>query len=80
MNLAEVATGEYWYGQQALAKKLIDKIQTSDDYILNKIKTHQVIKISFEKKPTLSDKLTGALSQAFEMAFSRLVQKNTQLP
>lgn len=79
LNLAEVATGEYWYGQQALAKKLVDKIQTSDDYILNKIKTHQVIKISFEKKPTLSDKLTGALSQAFEMTFNRLVQKNTQL-
>jgi len=80
LNLAEVATGEYWYGQQAIAKKLIDKIQTSDDYILNKIKTHQVIKISFEKKPTLSDKLSGALSKAFEMAFSRIVQKNTQLP
>lgn len=80
LNLNEVATGEYWYGQQAIAKNLIDKIQTSDDYILNKTKTHQVIKISFEKKPTLSDKLSGAISKAFEIALNKFMQRNTQLP
>jgi len=76
LNLSEVATGEYWYGQQALANKLVDKIQTSDDYILNKVKTHQVIKISFEKKPTLSDKLSNALTKAFAMALQTVIHKN----
>jgi len=76
LNLAEVATGEYWYGQQALSLNLVDKIQTSDDYILNKMSTHQVIKINFEKKPTLSDKLSNALSSAFKVALEKLVTKN----
>ena len=34
LDIDQVATGEYWYGSQALALNLIDAIQTSDDYIL----------------------------------------------
>jgi serine protease SohB len=34
LDLARVATGEYWHGRQALALGLVDAIQTSDDYLL----------------------------------------------
>lgn len=73
LDMAKVATGEYWYGQTALELNLIDKIQTSDDYILNKTKTHKVLKVSCEKKPTLSDKLSDALSKSVSLTIDKLM-------
>lgn len=73
LNMDQVATGEYWYGQTALELNLVDKIQTSDDYILNKIKTHKVLKVSCEKKPSLSDKLSDALSKSVSLTIDKLI-------
>lgn len=64
LNLPEVATGEYWYGEQALGKGLVDEIRTSDDYLLTLSEKHQVVKVKFEHHESLSDKLTGVLGKA----------------
>ncbi|SUH15463.1 putative protease sohB [Salmonella enterica subsp. enterica] len=34
LDIELVATGEHWYGQQALEKGLVDEINTSDEVIL----------------------------------------------
>lgn len=78
LDIQKVATGEYWYGQNALELNLVDKIQTSDDYILNKTKTHQVLKISCQKKPSLSEKISDALSKSISMTFDKLVAQMAQ--
>lgn len=57
LDLSKVATGEYWYGTQALELGLIDQVKTSDDYLFSKRKTHQVITVKHEKKKSLSEKL-----------------------
>ncbi|HWU42945.1 MAG TPA: protease SohB [Bdellovibrio sp.] len=64
LDLAEVATGEYWYGEQALNKKLIDEIRTSDDYLMNLSAKHQIIKVTFEQHESIGDKLTGMIGKA----------------
>jgi len=56
--LDQVATGEAWLAEEALKKGLVDKIQCSDDYILSKLKTHNVYKISFSSKKNFWDKLS----------------------
>ena len=33
VDLARVATGEYWYGARALELRLVDRLVTSDDYL-----------------------------------------------
>src|SRR5579883_564374 len=38
IDIQQVATGEHWLGEQALALKLIDEIKTSDDYLLERSK------------------------------------------
>lgn len=58
INLEEVATGEAWLAEQAFKKGLVDKIQASDDYIMEKLKTNNVYKISLAAKKTLLDKLS----------------------
>lgn len=34
LDIEAVATGEYWFGSDALALNLVDKLQTSDDYLM----------------------------------------------
>lgn len=79
LNLTTVATGEYWYGTQALKLNLIDRIQTSDDYILNKVKTHKVIKVSFSKKAGFADKISEMISQTILQSVSKTLTRTTLL-
>lgn len=56
IDITTVATGETWYGSQALEKGLVDKIETSDDYLLNKLNNYQITLIEMEspKEPLFS--------------------------
>lgn len=75
LDIAKVATGEFWYGANALGLGLVDEIRTSDDYLLKKSKEHQIVKISFEKKPTLSDKVSNLMSKAVAMILDKTLDK-----
>ncbi|MEK6628447.1 MAG: protease SohB [Bdellovibrionota bacterium] len=77
MDIAKVATGEFWYGESALKLGLVDEIKTSDDYLLSKCKEHQVIKISFEKKPTFSEKISDVFSKALSLTISKILEQNS---
>lgn len=72
LDLAKVATGEYWYGDQAISLQLVDRICTSDDYIMEHLGSHQILKISFKQKQKLSEKISEVLGQAFQKAGSSL--------
>lgn len=60
LDIEAVATGEHWYGQVALEKNLVDKISTSDDFILEHCKTHKVYEVKYEHKKSLQEKLANA--------------------
>lgn len=57
LNMDEVATGEYWFGEDALKLKLADKIQTSEDHILELVKEKEVFLLSYNEKKKLTEKL-----------------------
>ncbi|EPL1194921.1 protease SohB [Acinetobacter baumannii] len=67
LNVDKVATGEHWYGQEALDLNLVDKLQTSDEYLLALLPQHDVYVINTRKKATLGEKLG---LQAAQMADS----------
>lgn len=46
LAIDQVATGELWYGQQAIERKLIDRCQTSDDFLCAHLEDWQLIEIS----------------------------------
>ncbi|MBA3660160.1 MAG: protease SohB [Gammaproteobacteria bacterium] len=60
IDIKQVATGEYWLGQQALKLNLIDVIQTSDDYILEQSKEAELYEIAYEVKKPFLNKLMGS--------------------
>lgn len=53
LNIEKISSGDYWYGYDALKLNLIDKIQTSDEYILEKIIDTKIYEIDIEKKYNL---------------------------
>jgi serine protease SohB len=73
LNLSEVATGEYWYGERAKKLGLIDKIQTSDDYLLAAFKDETPIyEIKHEKKRPLSEKISDIMGQALAKGLGKI--------
>ena len=75
IDLEEVATGEAWLAETALQKGLVDKLQCSDDYILEKIKTHNVYKLNLSQPQSLIEKLTNK-KPLTEQALEKLLQKD----
>lgn len=74
VQLDEVATGEHWYGTDAMKLRLVDELLTSDDYILEKIKTHDVYEIGYEEKQKLADRVSSAFAMIAERLFAKLRQ------
>lgn len=74
LDVAKIATGEYWFGEQALKLGLVDKIQTSDDYLLE---FHQdsvpLFEIKFQAKQSFAQKISEILGQAAEISVNRIL-------
>ncbi|MBG08277.1 MAG: protease SohB [Halobacteriovoraceae bacterium] len=70
LDLDKVATGEHWYGTQALDLNLIDEVITSDDYLLSKFETHDIYELSYVKESKgLMQKLSAQITSKLESFF-----------
>ncbi|QIR14183.1 protease SohB [Shewanella aestuarii] len=76
MDIAKVATGEHWYGQQAIELGLVDAISTSDDVILTLAKDHQVLKVKYQMKKKLADKIAHGASLSVNSIINKLAERN----
>ncbi|QCI26752.1 protease SohB [Buchnera aphidicola (Thelaxes californica)] len=47
LKIEDISSGEHWFGTQALKKKFIDSINTSDDIIQIKMKNFHVLQIQY---------------------------------
>ncbi|WP_417446843.1 protease SohB [Kangiella sp.] len=78
LDLDKVATGEHWYGRQALQLGLVDKIQTSDDVILDALNTMDVYSIKYDIRKPLTERLSVNLYQAMDKFVLRWIQRSSQ--
>lgn len=72
-----MATGEHWYGEDALALNLVDKLQTSDEYLLSLLPKHDVYVINTRKRPTFGEKLGLQAAQMAESLIPAVLGKMT---
>ncbi|QYJ96347.1 protease SohB [Shewanella alkalitolerans] len=79
LDIAKVATGEHWYGQQALDLGLVDGLSTSDDVVMKLAEEKTVIKVRYQLKKKIADKLAHSASLAVNAVFNRLAEKNQPL-
>lgn len=61
LQIEKLATGEHWYGQQALNLGLIDELITSDDYLLKMSESKDIYEVTYAISESLSDKLSNVL-------------------
>ena len=70
LNMEQVATGEYWYGKQALDLKLIDAMQTSDDYLMAASKDSDIYQLKYSVKKRISERLMASMQGMAAKLFS----------
>lgn len=73
VDVANVATGEYWFATRAQEKSLVDDIMTSDEYLLNCANDADILHVEYEFKKSLQDKLGIAVSKAVEQSVSKVI-------
>ena len=62
VNTDEVATGEAWYGKRALEHKLVDALQTSDEYLVQRCDEADVFKVKYVEDRNRVDKILDRMS------------------
>jgi serine protease SohB len=73
VNIEQVATGEHWYGHQALALKLVDRLETSDEYLFNRSSEADLYSIRHHHRISLQEKIAERFGASLERSFLRLV-------
>ncbi len=68
VNIEKVATGEHWYASQAKDMQLVDRLQTSDDYLLHARQEKELIELCYHIKPSFIQRF----SQSAEKTWLRL--------
>ena len=64
LDIDAVATGEVWFGSEALSRGLSDELKTSDQYLCERVRQADVFEVQFEQRKRLQERLSGGLSQA----------------
>lgn len=73
VNIDQVSTGEIWFGTQAKEEQLIDRLTTSDDYIIDKVISSHVFSVTYRVKKNMAERLGINAQQAIESSFNRLL-------
>jgi len=73
VDIEAVATGDIWYGQQALDHKLIDEVGTSDEYLVAACERAEVYTVRYEYRRSLQERIGLAAEAAFERAATKVL-------
>ncbi len=75
VDIEKIATGEIWFGNQAIEKNLVDQVITSDEYILGQIDERDVYEVRFTPKKTLSERLGKTAENTSLQVTDRLIER-----
>ncbi|ORM86096.1 protease SohB [Pantoea deleyi] len=75
LDIDRVATGEHWYGRQALELGLIDEIDTSDDLIIRHMDRFSVLGVHYARRRKMMDRFTQSAGSVAERLLLKLWQR-----
>ena len=82
IDIDKIATGEIWYGSRAKDIKLIDDVQTSDEYLVSRIEDADVFEVAYVFKKKLHQRLGIAAEESADRLlvkwWSRLTQSSNK--
>jgi serine protease SohB len=74
VSIDEVSTGEYWFGQRALEKRLVDRLCTSDSYLMEKSCDHDIVEVRYRARRSWQEKLGLAAGHVVDRSIKRLMK------
>ncbi len=78
LDIEKIATGETWYGSQALEMAMVDDVQTSDEYLVSRIKEADVYEVAYVHKKKLHEKLGIAAEESADRLLVKWWTRLTQ--
>lgn len=75
LEIEKVATGEHWYGNQALDLGLVDEVGTSDDLLVAAFKEKEVLHIRYVQKKKLAEKLANSSAKAVDQLLLKWIAR-----
>ncbi|MCP4752264.1 MAG: protease SohB [Proteobacteria bacterium] len=64
LDIEKIATGEHWYGSQALELNLVDSLTTSDDYLLSESERADLFEVTYVIKKSFLERFPMAVRNA----------------
>ena len=83
LDLEKVATGEIWFGQEAIALKLVDEITTSDEYLQSRFGEQRILRLAHKYRKNLAQKAGFGIEAAIDRTVMRWLgrlQQSRYLP
>lgn len=77
VDVDRVATGEVWYGSQALDEGLIDAISTSDSYLQSQTQERDLFEVHYRRKQTFAERMGFAAELTIDRFLSRAWKRFT---
>lgn len=74
LDIESVATGEIWYGSEAVENGLVDAVGTSEAYLLERMAQARVVTLALEKRRGLAERLGTVTSAGVERGVQRLFE------
>ena len=74
LDVNKVATGEVWQGVEAIEVGLVDKIQTSDSYLIEQNKKFDIFEVSFKPKKNMQDRFSRFLSFSITRTINKIFE------
>jgi serine protease SohB len=66
LDIEDIATGETWYGSEALENKLVDVVMTSDAYLVSHYANADVIQVVYKQPKGMAERLGLSFFSALE--------------
>jgi serine protease SohB len=76
LDLDKVATGEHWLARRGLDLGLVDELRTSDEYLVSRAAEANLYRVSFERTPSLRERLGGTVAQAMDQSLRWLLARD----
>ncbi|BFM47881.1 protease SohB [Marinomonas sp. THO17] len=78
LAIEEIATGDTWYGSEALENQLVDAVMTSDAYLVSHYKDAEVVQIEYKQPKSMAERLGFSVLSAIEQKAVTWLGKLTQ--
>jgi serine protease SohB len=75
LDIETIATGETWYGSEAIENKLADSVMTSDAYLEQFYADYDVLQVSYRETKGLTERIGLGVFSALEQKATKWLSK-----